>query len=48
MVEMVTLDLQPAATVERTEFRQLINYLEPNYRIPSAVHIMNCLQESQN
>ena len=45
MVEMVTVDLRPAATVEGTGFRRLINYLEPNYRVPSAVHITSCLQE---
>ena len=45
MVEMVTVDLRPAAIVEGTGFRRLINYLEPNYRVPSAVHITSCLQE---
>ena len=45
MVEMVTLDLRPAAMVEKIGFKWLINYLEPNYRVPSAVHITNCLQE---
>ena len=29
MVEMLVLDLQPTATVERVDFRRLINYLEP-------------------
>ena len=45
MVEMVTLDLRPAAMVEGIGFKRLINYLEPNYRVPSAVHITSCLQE---
>ena len=44
MVEMIMLDLRPAATVEGIGFRQLINHLKPNYRVPSAVHITNCLQ----
>ena len=34
MVEMVTLDLRPAAMVEGIGFKRLINYLEPNYRVP--------------
>ena len=45
IVEMVTLDLQPAAMVEGIGFKRLINYLEPNYGVPSAVHITSCLQE---
>ena len=45
LVEMITLDLRPAAMVEGTGFKWLINYLEPNYQVPSAVHITNCLQE---
>ena len=42
---MIALDLRPAAMVEGTGFRHLINYLEPSYRVPSALHITACLQE---
>ena len=31
--------------MEGTGFKWLINYFEPNYQLPSAVHITNCLQD---
>ena len=37
--EMVARDLRPVSIVEGDGFRQLINYLEPEYRIPSHTHI---------
>ena len=40
IVEMVTLDLRPAAIVEGIGFKRLINYLEQNCGVPSAVHII--------
>ena len=39
IVNMVVRDLHPAATVEGSEFKALINYIEPGYRVPSANHI---------
>ena len=45
IAEMLVLDLRPAATVERVGFRRLINYLEPNYRVPSAMHMAKCVTE---
>lgn len=45
MAEMLVLDLRPAATVEGVGFRRLINYLEPNYRVPSAMHMAKCVTE---
>ena len=45
MAEMLVLDLRPDATVEGVGFRQLINYLEPNYSIPSAMHMAKCVTE---
>ena len=45
MAEMLVLDLRPAATVEGVGFRRLINYLEPNYRVPSAMHKAKCVTE---
>ena len=43
MAEIFVLDLRPAATVG---FRRLINYLvEPNYRVPSAMHMAKCVTE---
>lgn len=41
MAEMLVLDLWPAATIEGAGFRRLINYLEPNYRVPSTMHMTN-------
>ena len=45
MAEMLVLDLRPAATVEGVGFKRLINYLEPNYRVPSAMHMAKCVTE---
>ena len=45
MAEMLALDLRPAATVKGVGFRRLINYLELNYRVPSAMHMAKCVTE---
>ena len=45
LVDMVAVDAWPTATVEGTGFKQLLNYLELGYRVPSAVHIISCLHE---
>ena len=45
MAEVLILDLRPAATVEGVGFRRLINYLEPNYRVSSAMHMVKCVTE---
>ena len=45
MAEMLVLDLRPAATIEGVGFRRLINYLELNYRVPSAMHRAKCVTE---
>ena len=37
--EMVARDLRPVSIVEGNGFRQLINYLEPDYQVPSHTHI---------
>ena len=37
--EMVARDLRPVSIVEGDGFKQLINYLEPEYRVPSHTHI---------
>ena len=45
LVDMVAIDAWPAAIVEWTGFKRLVNYLEPGYKVPSAVHIASCLHE---
>ena len=40
---MVAIDARPAAIVKGTGFKRLVNYLEPGYKVPSAVHIASCL-----
>ena len=45
MVEMLVLELRPAATVEGVGFRRLLNYLAPNYTIRSAMHMAKCVTE---
>ena len=37
--EMVARDLRPVSIVEGDGFKWLINYLEPEYRVPSHTHI---------
>ena len=37
--EMVARDLRPVSIVEGDGFKRLINYLEPEYRVPSHTHI---------
>ena len=44
LVDMVALDTRPAPVIEGTGFKRLLNYLEPGYKVPSAVHIVTCLQ----
>jgi len=36
--EMVARDLHPVSIIEGNGFRQLINYLEPDYQVPSHTH----------
>ena len=45
LVEMLVLDLRPAATVEGVGFKRLVNYFDPNYRVPSAMHMAKCFTE---
>ena len=45
LVDMVAIDARPIAIVEGTGFKRLVNYLEPGYKVPSAVHIASCLHE---
>ena len=37
--EMVARDLRPVSMVEGNGFRQLINFLDPGYQIPSHTHV---------
>ena len=37
--EMVARDLHPVSMVKGNGFRQLINFLEPGYQIPSHTHV---------
>ena len=39
ITDMVVRDLRPAAIVEGTGFKALINYIEPGYCVPSSTHI---------
>ena len=43
--KMLVLDLRPAATVEGVGLKRLMNYLEPNYRVLSAMHMAKCMTE---
>ena len=40
IAEMIVLDLRLAAMVEGTEFIHFLNYIEPRYRVPSAINII--------
>ena len=43
--KMVARDLRPLSVVEGDGFRQLVNYIEPNYRVPSRPHIRSACQK---
>jgi len=45
MVEMLVLDLRPTAIVEGVGFKRLINYLELDYKVPSATHMAKCFTD---
>ena len=45
IADFVAQDTRPAAVVEGAGFKKLLNYLEPGYKIPSAVHLVTCLQK---
>ena len=38
-MDMVTRDLHPAVIVEGRGFKDLMKYIEPGYRVPTATHI---------
>ena len=39
IAEFVARDLRPLSIVDGAGFRQLVNYLEPGYKIPSRTHV---------
>ena len=43
--EVVVRDLRPLSIVEDQGFKQLLNYIEPNYRVPSRPHITSICQK---
>ena len=45
IVDMVVHDLRPAALVEGTGFKALMNYIEPGYRVPTATHIAEVVRQ---
>ena len=45
---MVAQDLQPAATVEGEGFRALMKYIEPGYKVPSAMHITKAVHQKHD
>lgn len=45
--KMIALDLQPFSVVEDAGFKDLINYLEPGYKMPSRYILSNILLDAQ-
>ncbi|XP_045766856.1 E3 SUMO-protein ligase ZBED1-like [Maniola jurtina] len=45
--KMIVLDLQPFSVVEDAGFKNLINYLEPGYKMPSRYILSNTLLDAQ-
>ena len=39
IVEFVARDLRPLSVVDGDGFKQLVNYLEPGYKVPSRTHV---------
>nr|CAH7714552.1 unnamed protein product [Callosobruchus chinensis] len=46
ILKMIVKDLQPFSVVEDSGFRDLMNYLEPNYKLPSRYVLSSGLLES--
>lgn len=44
---MIVKDLQPSSIVEDTGFKDLINYLEPGYKVPSRYTLSNTFLDAQ-
>ena len=42
---MVARDLRPLSVVEGDGFHQLVNYIEPNYRVPLRPHVRSICQK---
>ena len=45
IVDTVILDMHPMRLVEGTGFLKLMNYLEPSYKVPSAMHISKLVHQ---
>ena len=45
IVDMVVRDLRPAALVEGTGFKALMNYIKPGYRVLTATHIAEVVRQ---
>ena len=45
IVEFVARDLRPLSIVDGKGFKQLLNYIEPGYKVPSHTHITNLCQK---
>ena len=42
---MVARDLRPAALVEGGGFKDLMKYIEPGYKVPTATHISEAVRK---
>lgn len=47
ILKLIVKDLQPFSVVEDSGFRDLISYLEPNYKMPSRYILSNTLLDAQ-
>ena len=45
IVDMVARDLCPAALVEGGGFKDLMKYIEPGYKVPTATHISEAVRK---
>ena len=41
IAEFMARDLRPLSVVDGDGFKQLVNYLEPGYKVPSRTHVTN-------
>ena len=44
-MDMVAQDLRPAVMVEGDGFQALMKYVEPGYKVPSAIHIAKVVHQ---
>ena len=48
IAECVARDLRPLSVIDDAGFQQLMNYLEPGYKVPSHSHVTSICRKKFN